>query len=294
MTPPPLTDEDRRALLQDIAAIPTAAEDSDDLGHILHTFLPMPEHAQLLQDRTILVRGDRGAGKTTLFLVLRAAAERSIPLQGLFGANAGAPAQWVEGFSEVGSRHPFVDVLTGLADGRTDATLRAFWLGYLAGVLSDASLVTLPDVFSERWRLHRNDPRQWVDAALLTLGPLSAALDEAEGRLGASGKKVIVTYDNLDRLPLADSARRYKYASVLIDLWMSLSNRYRHLRPKIFLREDIYRATKADWPDASKVEARSVRLSWSASDLHRLIARHLAGASPALREWLVRYARVDV
>lgn len=281
---------EQHALQTVLAELPTDADDeSADMR--LRTFLPLPEHARALHERVLVIRGDRGSGKTTLFLVLRAAAERRLDLRELFSDPRIPQARWVEGFSENGARHPMVDVLRELGADKADAALRAFWLGYLAGVLAEDGLLQLPEPFATAWREHRNDPQGWVDLVRLSLGPVSRALDELDASLVRAGERVFVTYDHLDRILLDDPARRRRYTSILVDLWLSLSNRYRALRPKIFLREDLYQATRGEWPDASKVESRSVRLAWREPELFQLMTRHMA-RDEGLRGWLATSAQV--
>lgn len=278
---------ERERCLSALADLPS---DADLAADPLRVFLPLREHARVLHERVIVVRGDRGAGKTALFLFLRAAQAKRLDLATLFNDARVPAATWIEGFSENGAQHPMVDVLTTFGEARSDAVLRAFWLGYLAGVLADHGELNLPDPFREAW--HRKDPSSWIDAARLSIGPLSAALDDLDQRLERDDRRVFVSYDHLDRIPLPEQ-RRFRYASILVDFWLSLSNRYRRLRAKIFLREDIYTRVRSDWPDASKVEARSVSLRWDAPQLFRLLVRHMS-ANDDLRRWLLDHPRVEV
>ena len=83
---------------------------------------------------------------------------------------------------------------------------------------------------------------------------------------------------------------RRRYVSSLLALWLSLSNRYRHLRPKIFLREDLLDAGELGFPDASKLRARSVSIDWDVESLYRVAVRHMA-SSRELRSWLLEVKR---
>jgi hypothetical protein len=74
-------------------------------------------------------------------------------------------------------------------------------------------------------------------------------------------------------------------------LWLSLSQRYDHLRGKILLREDLFQAALTSFADATKLEARSVRIEWNAGKLYALLVRRMA-TFDKLRDWLVNVAEV--
>ena len=77
----------------------------------------------------------------------------------------------------------------------------------------------------------------------------------------------------------------------LLAMWLSLADRYRHIRPKIFVREDLFQASLAAFPDASKLEARSVSLEWRVEDLYRVLIKHMANTSDELKNWIESSAR---
>lgn len=274
-----LDDTKRRELL---LALTGLASDADHHPDLLRVFLPLPAHRQALEPRTLVVRGERGAGKTALFLMLRALAEREIPISQIF-ANL-LSGEWVEGFSESGTFHPATDVLDQWGLDVTDPALfRTFWLGHLVGRLSTLRPGhPVPPAFAEAWTRHHGDPAAWVPAARAHLAALTTWLDVFDAK---SHGYVFVSYDHLDKIGVTRPALRQGFASALLGLWLSLSNRYRNLRGKVFLREDLFQGALHGSADASKLETRSSLLHWSAEDLYRMLLRHL-GASDPLREWL--------
>lgn len=60
----------------------------------------------------------------------------------------------------------------------------------------------------------------------------------------------------------------------------------RHIRAKIFVREDLFAASTSAFPDASKLESRSVSLEWRTEDLYRVLIKHMANLSEGLRAWI--------
>lgn len=280
-----LDDGQRRALLTDLQAL---ASDADAHNQLVRVFLPLPSHAAALKPSILVIRGERGAGKTALFHLLRELASRGVPLGAMFPGVFEAGTRWVEGFSERGKSHPSTDVLDQLGAASVDeARLRAFWFGHLVGVLAESADggEPPPDAFMKRWTEHRIEPARWVDAVSDNLGGLTRWLDGFDSRCAAAGEWVFVTYDHLDKLGIVKPGVRLRFASTLLAMWLSLANRYERLRGKVFLREDLFQSSVHGSTDASKLETRSVSLYWSTEDLYRALIRHMA-AMEGIREWL--------
>lgn len=280
-----LDDARRRRLLVDLQEL---GSDADAHDKIFPVFLPLPAHASALKPSKLIIRGERGAGKTALFHLLRELNEHKIALDAFFPGAIDAPSRWVEGFSERGKAHPSTDVLDQFGtDTNDDARLRAFWFGHLVGVLAES----MPDEeqpseeFLSAWREHRTEPMQWVEIARDQLAPLTSWLDRFDDRCAKSGSWVFVTYDHLDKIGVVRPRARFRFASTLLAMWLSLANRYDRLRAKVFVREDLFQASVMGSTDASKLETRSVSLHWSTEDLYRLVVRHM-GAVEGLRDWL--------
>jgi len=99
-------------------------------------------------------------------------------------------------------------------------------------------------------------------------------------------RTVFMTYDALDRLGTYDVDKRDRLIRTLLSLWLSFANRYRGIRPKIFIREDLFEAGSRAFPDASKLASRSVSLEWRVEALYRLLIRMMASTSEEMRTWL--------
>jgi len=280
-----LDDARRRSLLADLQGLGSDADAHEELTRV---FLPLPSHAAALKPSKLIVRGERGAGKTALFHLLRELHQATTGLDAMFPGALEAGSAWVEGFSERGKAHPSTDVLDQFGAAGDDASLRAFWFGHLVGVLAESApdVAPPPAAFMTRWREDRTEPARWVDAAREQLAPLTSWLDRFDDRCSRSQQWVFVTYDHLDKIGVVRPRVRTRFASTLLAMWLSLANRYDRLRAKVFLREDLFRASVVGSTDASKLETRSVSLSWSTEDLYRVLLRHM-GAVDGLRGWLV-------
>jgi hypothetical protein len=274
-------------LLESLARI---AEDADaDADTILGTFLPGPQHRRALDHRVLVVRGERGAGKTALFQLLHALQRRQIRVSEVVD---GAPdGKRMDGFSAQGTGHPPPDVVEQFGGNATPEDLRAFWLGHLVGRLHIDQIATtaLPEPFGKTYLDNPIEPAAWVASSRATLPSLYAWLDALER---TRSDTCYVVYDHLDRIGTTNRLLREKVAAALLDLWLSLSQRYERIRGKVLLREDIFQATLTSFSDATKLDARSVRLDWSPGRLFAMLVRQMAGQDN-LRTWLKEVAGID-
>jgi hypothetical protein len=274
--------QQRLLLLQALAQIVT---DGDGTQDILRTFLPVPAHTLALAPRVAIIRGGRGVGKTALFRALERLTAERISLKKFFGNESDLDdrAIWVVGFSEAGQEHPSPEVIDAWGAGASDDDLRKFWIGHLVGRLANcAPDLPLPPEFGAAWREYTTKPSVWVPAARAQLTEMIDWLDRFDARAGAPA--TFVTYDHLDKIGVHDRRLRERFTASLLHLWLSFTNRYRAIRPKVFIRQDLFEQSLRGAADASKLETRSVLLSWTAEDLYRTLLRHML-ANPGLREW---------
>jgi hypothetical protein len=57
------------------------------------------------------------------------------------------------------------------------------------------------------------------------------------------------------------------------------------------VREDLFQASLSTFPDASKLDARSVSLEWRVEDLYRVLIKHIANTSEQLKDWVTSSSR---
>ncbi len=286
-----LNDGDRRALLHDLQRMPPDADLIWDTDDVLRRFVPLPLHDRLFDPQVMIIRGARGAGKSMLFHVLRALAEKGLPLTALFPRARVQEPTWIEGFAETGMRHPATHIVEEFVKSASDEELRTFWTLHLTLCVLHQFEPTLFEGQPEgsrstKWLKEPHQIRQW-----LQLGPHSenrfvTGLDQIETALADDKRQIFVTYDHLDKIGLHDAEVRARATSSLLSLWLSLGNRYRMLRPKIFLREDLFERSAHQSADASKLRGRSLSLTWDTQALYRMLVRHMAAESPALAAWI--------
>ena len=250
--------------------------EAENVAGLATVFLPLYSHRLALRREAVVVLGGRGAGKSALFRLL-AELKDGERIRAFFGADV-PEARWVEGFSD-GPDHPQQAELDAFAGDVSDGALRAFWITHLVRrVVASTPHIRrqLPSGLGPDWSLDRAE-------SVVTAG--AQELDAVEQTLLSAGETVFVAYDHLDRLGQFDRSIRQRYVSTLLALWLSLSNRYKNLRAKIFLREDLFDAAQTTFADAGKLRGRAVSIEWDVPSLYRLVVRYMA-AGDATRDWL--------
>lgn len=267
-----LDPSERIALLERLERF-TSDDDEASPEELAARFLPRREYDLAMDSRIVILRGDRGAGKTSLFKVATSGKTASLL----------RASTWWEGFAD-SAGHPAGDTIESIASRVDDRMLRTFWLTHLAGRLLHHD-PSLPAWVPDAYRTTPANPKAWLSDADAELGQIQAALDACDAALQASGTTVTVAYDHLDRIGVTQPEIRVRASSALMAIWLSLSSRYRSIRGKLFLRNDLFEAGLSRSADASKLETRSVDLAWTTPDLYRALLRRF-GADPELREWV--------
>jgi hypothetical protein len=271
--------EERRALQSDLRLL-----DHREAENVTatRTFLPLWTHRVALRRESVVVRGGRGAGKSALFMLLREL-RTSDHVRSFFREPQLPDATWIDGFSQLATRHPGVESLDAFAVAADDVALRAFWMTHLLRRLREELPDLAPPAVGDG---DVQEIAQWVGEGREKMAAVGAALDQIDRELTKKKQIVFATYDHLDRIGMLAFETRRRYIRALLALWLSLSNRYASLRAKIFLREDLFDANELAFPDATKLRARSVSLEWDVEALYQVVVRHLSETSDAMRRWL--------
>jgi hypothetical protein len=242
----------RNALLEQLMHL---RSDADHRTDVLTHFLPLPAHSRALSRDVVVVRGERGAGKSMLFKVLGELRDKPTAARALLPQAEQTSASWQEGFSESDLRHPAADLVARFVAAAPPERVRVMWMAHLVGILQTGSdpAPHPPSGFLAAWSSSRNDIDRWVSAAEAALPQLTSALDAAESAFAARGGEVVILYDHLDKIGTTAPTARAKATAGLLALWLSLSSRYRAIRAKIFVRQDLFEASLSKSADASKL-----------------------------------------
>lgn len=248
----------------------------------LRRYLPLPAHTRALQTEIAVISGAAGSGKTALFQALAKTTDAAA-----FFATTVPSFTWIEGFAN-NEAHPAVIELDAFAATADDAQLQLFWTVHLARRLAVG--LEMEDAFREEGlpeTLLGPAVQQKVPFHALAVTTYSAFrfLQRVDNALKARGQYGYVGYDGLDLLGQWSREVNTRFAATLLALWASFGARFYALRPKIFLRADLFERAVRRSVDASKLRGRHVDLAWSVPDLYRVVVRHMA-AEAELRGWL--------
>lgn len=280
--PDSLWEELREAL---IAVCPERGveEQREDTTRSLKQFLLTGRARAALSPDTYLVIGDRGAGKTALCRLLADPELRQgLPLPDNTVVRVGFARRQGD------TGQPDADSLHAALKGADLAEHRLMWLGLLGRALLEELKPYLDAELIEA--LAQNDPRGLLTAMEAKSAAMYEALAKLDERLHNQGRSLILVYDDLDLLmPTWESL--FGPIRGLFALWQSQSRVWRRLRPKVFLRKDLFDSEAMQFPDGAKFFAtRQSTLMWSEADLYALLVKRLLNHEPnseALHRWLV-------
>jgi energy-coupling factor transporter ATP-binding protein EcfA2 len=284
-----------------------------DQETLLHATLPTQALKLIHDPEILLIVGGRGAGKTHLFRLLNILEAREIHLEEMI-LRQREQDRWLTGFStltDAGQRFPTSSTLHALAKDRTRAELVYFWRGLLAHVLlrkrDEAFLApfhaTLQDALSaQAFKTLSQDVFKINHIWDLTQSSnVSAAMDQAFYKLDASLKSsgqeqyLFITYDDLDHLAL-DWEQGRKLIQSLFQFWMEQWRILHYIRPKIFIRQDLWAPEFLDFPDASKFNAHRIVLTWTPRLLYQLVFKAWANVpeplGKAVRDFLDHHLQI--
>ena len=231
-----------------------------------HVYTP-PSHIKALRLENSLVIGGRGVGKS-----FWCAALQSDEIRGMLSREV-SPLAHVKVFPGYGERprreaYPDMDTFEHLLS-REDVEPYHVWRAVVARSLAS---------FDESSRKIPSD--DWLESVhWLNENPefLSRLLEEMDRSLEKSRKEILLVFDALDRTSSKWSTMD-RIVRDLLRVVLQLKA-YDRLHGKVFLREDQYEGRSiADFPDASKLTAIRIQLSWGLEDLHGLLWQYLCNA----------------
>ncbi|MDH6060084.1 hypothetical protein NWP17_06470 [Chrysosporum bergii ANA360D] len=292
----------KRKLLELIAGIApgrgTAEHESDDETLFLKNFLPVPEYRRALEPDILLILGGRGVGKTELFRLLAiptgpATLVENLNIRGLPSLDT---TIWVAAFGRIRQQEktfPTPEIIESQMKNASNTDWRAFWMGLMLGrILHNSSKALNTDWAKEiplsiREALKDKLPlvSQWFPLVRQEIENISYALDVLDEKLLEADEWLFVTYDELDRL-----VSTYSNLSIsireLLAFWLDKWRRWERIRPKIFLRTDLFQEEFLGFPDASKLKAHEINLEWKPLQLYQLLFKRLANSGSEMKEYL--------
>jgi hypothetical protein len=294
--------EDNRKLLELIIDIApgggTAEQESDQDQEFLKNFLPIVDYRYALEPTTLLILGGRGVGKTELFRLLaiptgREYLVKSLNITSLPHLNK---ITWIAGFGrtkKVSKKFPTPESIEMQMNEANNVEWRSFWIGLILGVLLQQEDFKFKSFIVERIDTEIAEALKdrlsllsdWQSIVYQNFEKLNSILDELDQKLLDTDEWLFISYDELDRLvtsytSLANPIRE------LLALWLERFRRWDRIRPKIFLRTDLFQEDFLKFPDASKLKAHQVKLEWKHPWLYQLLVKRLANSGNEMVEYL--------
>lgn len=252
----------------------------------IRSFLQIKQYQELQDPSKFLVVGGRGAGKTRVFktFISENGFEHVIGSATLFNMPNYRNTKIIEGYSADTADFPGQNILNKLS---SDKETSAFWVGSIVLELltcfsgDEEAMRIMADYFPPdelNCLLQKNilkSPSQWIGFYKSNMEAWENFLDDIDRLLLQRDQWIIIAYDQIDRISTKQDIL-YSYIRTLVSYWFSVSNRWRRLKCKIFIRSDLRNAESMHFPDASKLNSRQIDLSWDTLSLYRLLLRRLA------------------
>ena len=287
---------DPEALLNDLIELckqGQAENEPEDESLFLKNFLPIRVHYRILEPDVNLIIGDKGAGKTQLFRALsyprgRTALTEQATRHGRNPIDL-SRASWQIGFASSGTEFPPGGVIREFARTRQPVELQTFWLALLVRVLckiEEVRLGELPASLRPTFQALSPSIESWYPLLGPHLGSLFSVLDDLDRRLQDNDRHVFITYDDLDRVSPGDWSTLQTILQGLVQFWAAYGRRYKRMRPKLFLRRDLYERAALFGPDIAKIAAHRVELLWTPSELYGALFKRILNSSGGLNDLL--------
>ncbi|WP_204152015.1 AAA family ATPase [Leptolyngbya sp. CCY15150] len=290
---PPIVAGNRELILEELTFIASTAQELQ-AEHIPTIFQRTGDFPKFLRDRTWLIRGAKGTGKSILF---RLFVERPNEARELsndeFGLNdhifmAG------HGQSRLGSSILDSQNLASYEQAVGESSWDVFWLNYalLQLCINCPDLLDITQIDDDLIRFSNQE--QLTQSAIIswfvrrTQSPLSVpqAIDDLriiDLWLNEHNKYVWLLYDELD-VGFGSGAesyeRRRRALEALLAWWLESGTALKRISPKIFLREDIW--SNLNFVNKGHYAGRSLQLKWEESDLWKLVLRQSLQSSSSL------------
>jgi len=285
-----LTAEKRNELLSDLARMGSQGRaEGESTDNLAKTFYPVKEHLRMLDPEVVMVVGPRGSGKTEIFRVVTDAnlAEAISQETGTLHLKKIRSIKWLKGFPlgrdgfDANGLRRFIDA----SNDDIDAVQR-LWFAYLVRVLRH-DLVENSPLLGELLKAQGGASTEIYQAYVKANDTPLLQLDKIDEQLERDDRYVYIGYDELDTLGGSDWEAMTKGVQGLVAFWAAYTRRWRRIRPKVFLRTDLFeRFSTSGGADLAKIAANRVEISWSERQLYSMLLKRIANTSDQLSEYI--------
>lgn len=273
--------------------------ESDDAVEYMKNFLPVPSHRRVLEPSILLILGGRGAGKSALFRLLSMQSGREALLSQTYNNELPESDKeiWLSGFGRDrmhDHRFPTQESVERALKHADNYRLRSFWVGLWFGMIVQNERLILefqnliqevPDAVLYKLKYNLTMTQEWLPLVEENYDKINSILDKLDEYLISKDKWMYVTYDELDRVSTSHTSLAPPIRELLA-FWLDRWRRWTRIRPKIFLRTDLFREEFLGFPDASKLRPHQLQLEWSTTWLYQLLIKRLANLSETMKDYV--------
>lgn len=299
------TTGNRRTILNELHFEAARAQDLQ-AENIPDIFQRTGDFPKFLSNRTWLIRGAKGTGKSLLF---RLFVEQSDKAKQLASSDVDLSNFYFfagHGETRLGGSILGSENLASYEKQVGQNNWAVFWLNYalLQLCLSHTELRSISSLDKDLLTLSSQmDPSQtsiisWLVKRTQSLQAIPQASDELreiDRWLSERGQNVWLLYDELDAgfgFGSESYLRRRRALEALLGWWLESGASLKCIVPKIFLREDIW--NQLNFTNKGHYTGRSLQLKWDEADLWRLVLRQSLQSSPNLSRVLEQELGITV
>ena len=297
--------DDRKTVLNELHFEAATAQELEPTN-IPHIFQRTEDFPKFLSNKTWLIRGAKGTGKSLLF---RLFVEQPEKAKNLAQADANlSNVHFIPGHGQPRLQGPVLESrdLLSYEQQVGENYWQSFWLNYALLQLCHAQmeLRLLPNIDEQLVVLSSQDkpPHAQIVSWLVQrtqspqAGPKAAdELRAIDQWLQENSRQVWLLYDELDAgfgSSQTDYGRRKRALEALLAWWLESGTSLTCIIPKIFVREDIW--SGLNFTNTGHYTGRSLKLRWEEADLWRLVLRQALKSSGSLSEFLNQELGVTV
>jgi len=305
-TPSPTNVDGNRARILNELRFEAARAQDLEADNIPNIFQRTEDFPKFLSNRTWLVRGAKGTGKSILF---RLFVEQSVRAKELAIADVDLTAcQFIAAHGESRLRKTILssENLASYEHQVDQNNWAIFWLNYAILQLFEnfPELSSIPNINDElavlvaEEDLTQTSIVEWLVKRTRSPQAAPQASDELrkiDNWLNDNKKNVWLLYDELDAgfgFGSDSYSRRRRALEALLAWWIESGTSLKRIVPKIFLREDIW--NQLNFVNKGHYVGKSLQLSWDEADLWRLVLRQALQSSPTLSQVLEQEFGVTV
>ena len=239
-------------------------------------FYPRKDYKFIFESDRFLILGEKGVGKTTLFTVLSypSYAKHLAKYCGV-GINDYNATHWIKGLDN-SSSFPTTNNFSML-NRHNFSQLKNYWMCLLVRCIAKDDYIKSNCETKLIKKVIQCDipDLNAISRDFSFIEKLETWLTDVQLFCESQGKKINIIYDYLDLL-IPDASFRGELIAALISFWFINLNRYRNIRSKIFLRQDIFdREVESSLTDKLKIKNYSVAIKWEYDQLLNIIWKRM-------------------